>query len=101
MMSERRYGYSETIESIIDMKDSTDGSGIELTTSDVVSRLNQLEAENEALREYIIAVRKEVDPIVALHQVRNFDNQVQFPRCNEAWKNIPEDVRALLTVEDE
>lgn len=48
MMSEERYSYSDDIESIVDMKDSTDGLGIELTTSDVVLRLNQLEAENEA-----------------------------------------------------
>lgn len=51
-MSERRYDYSDDIESIVDMKDSTDGLGIELTTSDVVSRLNQLEAENERLQEW-------------------------------------------------
>lgn len=58
-MSERRYGYSDDIESIVDMKDSPDGLGIELTTSDVVSRLNQLEVENEALMDAIADLYKQ------------------------------------------
>ncbi len=42
-----RYNYSVDIESIVDMKDSVDGLGVELTTPDVVLRLNQLEADND------------------------------------------------------
>ena len=71
-----RYGYADDIESIVDTKDSADGLGVEMTTSVVLERLNQLEAaiakyekyidikeldklltENEALRNRLLNVR--------------------------------------------
>ena len=50
MMSERRYGYCDEIAAIVDMSKTTIEGGEEMTTSDVVERLNQLEAENATLK---------------------------------------------------
>ena len=49
--SERRYGYCDEIASIVDMSKLTIEGGEEMTTDDVIERLNQLEAENRGLIE--------------------------------------------------
>lgn len=71
---EKRYSYSDEIQSIIDMKDSTDGLGIELTTSEVVSRLNQLEAEladyKKRFEPQMIQIRMQSDAVA--HQEKTY-----------------------------
>jgi predicted xylose isomerase-like sugar epimerase len=59
-LGEKRYEYSDDIESIVDMKNSTDELGIELTTSDVVLRLNQLEEEKEQQAQTIVDCQKRI-----------------------------------------
>ena len=48
-MSEKRYGYCDEIASIVDMSKLTIEGGEEMTTCDVVERLNQLEAKLTAI----------------------------------------------------
>ena len=43
--NEQRYGYCDEIAAIVDMNKTTIEGGEEMTTNDVVERLNQLEAE--------------------------------------------------------
>ena len=50
-MTEQRYGYCDEIAAIVDMSKLTIEGGEEMTTDDVVERLNQLEEEIDALEE--------------------------------------------------
>ena len=56
-----RYGYADDIESIVDTKDSADGLGVEMTTSVVLERLNQLEAAIAKYEKYI-DIKEDVKP---------------------------------------
>lgn len=62
MMSEKRYEYCDEIAAIVDMSKTTIEGGEEMTTSDVVDRLNQLEEDKERMmklaHEYITAYEK-------------------------------------------
>ena len=49
-MTEQRYGYCDEIAAIVDMSKLTIEGGEEMTTDDVVERLNQLDAKNAALK---------------------------------------------------
>ena len=109
-MSEGRYSYSDDIESIVDMKDSTDGLGIELTTSDVVLRLNQLEEESEALREELADSDMELLDSVIQDVVFGDIFRLVWKHANleKRWlkqqveiMGYDTDIDALLTGEDE
>ena len=49
-MSEKRYGYCDDIAAIVDMSKLTIEGGEEMTTNDVVERLNQLEEESATIK---------------------------------------------------
>lgn len=85
-MSEERYGYSDDIESIVDMKDSTDGLGVELTTSDVVLRLNQLEDESEALAQLKHDSQRLLDAVVC---------SPVYHKVKDAYKDLKRSIEVL------
>ena len=60
-----------------------------------------LKRENGALIEWGKAIMAEANPLILLHQARNPNNQTPLPRCAETWKNLPENIQALLTAEEQ
>ena len=62
-MSKQRFGYADDIESIVDMNKLTIEGGEEMTTNDVVERLNQLEALVDEQNKLLDTLRRKLDEL--------------------------------------
>ena len=68
---------------------------------DAIQQIAALKRDNGALIEWGKAIMAEANPLILLHQARNPNNQTPLPRCAETWKNLPENIQALLTTEEQ